>query len=784
MRFRCYLIVSIFIGVLVTLSIQVLADPEYVVITTDTFDDAFQNLTHWKETRGKYTIRENLTTHIELLSNITSNSSFWDNGYHDICSDNTTLSQIRNYVNYTYTNHSTEYILLGGHNDTIPTYRKTYPGCPYEPYPYDKWFVNVSGDDGSELLIGRIPCQQVCEVDNWTARMEIYENCTNESWANSILLTANNGRGPYCNQLFSIDSPFGGSFGIGERALYAMNCTVHKYYLRDRGPSTDSDNHFYFPETVTSQIMYYVGHAYSLSEDPRRATLTNNSNFKAFGFENLTYPYIHVSANCGGAEFQSDASFHELLFGGPNLDSNRTAIAYCGTNESGSNVLSYDTLPKYIAGRYIETSEHLGTPFSDITNAANLHYLGCPETRPYIVDMGVKAHINCDPSEATDSDPTQDNYKLCMGGEERVYKEQMLTLWEPIATINGTANGTSFSNYSLQLLWWDNYTFWNEGDKYDMNPDYTTSSNEPSNSCYNCFDIADCNSPVSNGILGTLNLTKVQWMGKGVYIIRLTVNSTDDKQITHDKFISGMGYLEGIVTVGGVEASINTDVTVKVLNYSSMSYEEHTVKTKNHDGHTGYYNFSFWTCNIKPSSRTPSVTSYVNVACGEGTNSDVYILGEGPEYMTLDINQDIRIASESPVNGATDEDVDISNVSVLINASGGSFNWTIEGSFLTNNNSDSDSNGTKTATIPAELDYDTTYTWYVNVTDGVTWCNKTFTFRTRDLVATHVTIEYALIRSTATATASIVFNIMGFMVTLSAIISLFVVITKNRRFVR
>lgn len=52
------------------------ADTNYVVITTDTYDDAFGNLTDWKETRGLYTGRENLTTHIELLTNITGNSSF------------------------------------------------------------------------------------------------------------------------------------------------------------------------------------------------------------------------------------------------------------------------------------------------------------------------------------------------------------------------------------------------------------------------------------------------------------------------------------------------------------------------------------------------------------------------------------------------------------------------------------------------------------------------------------------------------------------------------------
>ena len=117
------------------------ADPDYVVITTSDYDDAFQNLTSWKETRGLYTCRANITTHIELLSNITSNSSFWEGGYWNSSESNDTQSQIRNYINYTYQNHSTQYVLLGGYPTIIPA--RIRGGPTNQDEECDLYYANI-----------------------------------------------------------------------------------------------------------------------------------------------------------------------------------------------------------------------------------------------------------------------------------------------------------------------------------------------------------------------------------------------------------------------------------------------------------------------------------------------------------------------------------------------------------------------------------------------------------------------------------------------------------------
>ena len=71
------------------------------------------------------------------------------------------------------------------------------------------------------------------------------------------------------------------------------------------------------------------------------------------------------------------------------------------------------------------------------------------------------------------------------------------------------------------------------------------------------------------------------------------------------------------------------------------------------------------------------------------------------------------------------------NVSVMITDTGGNFNYGIEtdpdiGSISENNVAD----GVKTCTV-SSLAYSTTYTWYINATDGATWTNTSYTFTTK-----------------------------------------------------
>ena len=90
------------------------------------------------------------------------------------------------------------------------------------------------------------------------------------------------------------------------------------------------------------------------------------------------------------------------------------------------------------------------------------------------------------------------------------------------------------------------------------------------------------------------------------------------------------------------------------------------------------------------------------------------------------------LTNQSPANSSTLWDMDTTTISININCTNGTFNWTLDTSpDIGNNSGYTASNGSKTCTISGLL-YSTTYTWIVNSTNGTLWTNATYTFTTRD----------------------------------------------------
>jgi len=89
------------------------------------------------------------------------------------------------------------------------------------------------------------------------------------------------------------------------------------------------------------------------------------------------------------------------------------------------------------------------------------------------------------------------------------------------------------------------------------------------------------------------------------------------------------------------------------------------------------------------------------------------------------------ISNPQPANNSANVPVTLSQLSVEISDPDGDLmNWTIETSPNIGNSSGSNAtNGTITCPV-SNLTYGTTYTWYVNVTDGNFWTNETYTFTT------------------------------------------------------
>jgi len=90
------------------------------------------------------------------------------------------------------------------------------------------------------------------------------------------------------------------------------------------------------------------------------------------------------------------------------------------------------------------------------------------------------------------------------------------------------------------------------------------------------------------------------------------------------------------------------------------------------------------------------------------------------------------VTSPSPSSGATMVSVNTSELSIRVSDyDEDDLDWSIETSPNIGSNSGTNaSNGTKTCMV-SSLAYNTEYKWFINVTDGKQWMNKTFSFTTR-----------------------------------------------------
>jgi len=126
-------------------------------------------------------------------------------------------------------------------------------------------------------------------------------------------------------------------------------------------------------------------------------------------------------------------------------------------------------------------------------------------------------------------------------------------------------------------------------------------------------------------------------------------------------------------------------------------------------------------------------TVYVNVSDGSITTN---------EWFTFHVanNSPPSIESPFPANSETDVTINLNDLNVYINdTDGDAMDYQIEGDFLTTASGTGVSDGQRTVSVSTfPLDFNTTYTWYVNATDpsgSGTWTNETFTFITESFDA-------------------------------------------------
>jgi len=128
--------------------------------------------------------------------------------------------------------------------------------------------------------------------------------------------------------------------------------------------------------------------------------------------------------------------------------------------------------------------------------------------------------------------------------------------------------------------------------------------------------------------------------------------------------------------------------------------------------------------------------------------TDLYSITYEEANTTTFTNQPPVLSWEIPVDDSGNIDIMQATVNVTIrDPEGDSFNWTIEGLYVTNSGQDNDVNGSKSASLITPLPYDTDIVWFVNVTDGYSWTNATYNFTTRVQYATGVGVIEGIVKN-------------------------------------
>ncbi len=186
---------------------------QYLIITTQEFVSAFQEIANLKSTREINPITSCVYSVEEIISNQDySCTGEWN--WNDGCGTNNQLNdtqaKIRNFIRYSYSAQGTEYVLLGGDSDykvvggdtQVPIVPVRYFGPMDMPslmpmiIASDMYYSNLNGsfnidndnnflesnedatlsDLYSEVYVGRLPVDSILEINNFTNKLEFMQS--------------------------------------------------------------------------------------------------------------------------------------------------------------------------------------------------------------------------------------------------------------------------------------------------------------------------------------------------------------------------------------------------------------------------------------------------------------------------------------------------------------------------------------------------------------------------------------------------------------------------------
>ena len=484
----------------------------YVIITNDALNASFQPLVDWKTLKGF-----NVTT--VLVEDILADPDYFVDGLFGdqnttVAKFDDTAARVRNFIKDAYTNWETEYILLGGDTNIIPS-RGTYGYVATDPItvdnniPCDMYFVALDGswnndndtifgegvyDAGSgspqngtagdeadlyaELYIGRAPVTTPGQVGNFVNKTIWYENNTDDSYFKKAVMIA---------ETLDEDTEGGNSKDLASDKI--PQYTTRRYYDRD---GTYSRNNIINAINSGTHILNHDGHT---NTDTMMDITTTDVDTV---ITNTEY-FLGYSVGCYAAAIDASAIIERFVSG------THGAFAFVGNTRygwylpgttSGTGDLFdrqfFETLnnTENILGRTLQASKEsfAGTIASNSVRWTyyQLIILGDPTVEIVTEIMAPTAHLKTNPTAALLDPPVFKGFVTLQGTARR-----------------GTAPGATFSNFIMEYGRGTNPTVW-----------LTTGIELMDNG----------QNETTNGNLATWNTTLVS---PGTCTLRLTSNDTN-----------------------------------------------------------------------------------------------------------------------------------------------------------------------------------------------------------------------------------------------------------------
>jgi len=731
-----------------------LCDPsdsyDYVIITTSAggLNDWATSSSlpyNWTSLMDKHALDDGLNCNLILVDDIVSCSDYWN----ETALFNDTAAKIREFCKDAYQDWGTSYILIGGDDDIIPAREMDYA---YESDVDSDIYWNhldntfnadqdsewgESGDDGfdlySEMYIGRLTCDEPQDVSNWMNKSFYYSDSTFNDYLDNAAFYAGDstwlcegddfidygaikGTDDWLGPDPDYDGPYPSWLGFqyGFETWNSENPT--KQFNLSVKWTAEPPNAGWVGGSEAAAI---TGLKNAINSDNvtllsgiAHADATSSLDVTCSSWESNyhnTKPFFLHDCGChsGDMDAADDGVLHSMLF------HSDTELAFACVYNTGygwgngyTTNSSSSLQQKCFWDYFFDTTNNSGSclnwqlgkamAYSRDTMAPTINWNPLYESWRAIIqgcllfgDPAQRLRAGSDnPIVLNNESPTNQTTNISTGSiilsvnvtdpesnsMNITFRTNVSGNWQDIGTNNSQQNGICYQTYEFNNFstkyWWS------------VNAADITGSSGWTNETYH-FTTMERYLPANPESFSTTAHNRTQ------------INLTWIKGEKADKTYIEWNNIESWARCSGNNIYNGTETSYHHINLSFA---------------TQYY-YQAWSWND-----TNNTWSENNASSNATTDYNIIPL----------------LNNESPTNGTVNVDKNYAAVNVTISdANGDSFNWTIQGLYVTDTGLNGETGGSKFANLITPLPYDTDIVWFVNVTDGYSWTNATYNFTVR-----------------------------------------------------